>query len=339
MSSADWDLGGLTDIDGNLGKPVPSGQVLVPGKIELDGEAIRWELGGPARCQEISRSTLNEFVKLWDLDSAAILRFAKKWGVLAIQTLGEKESLRYRPCGESMTEGSDPIAAWKYFSRRAYAVLNIVAALRQDKLGDLADWGVIAVIDNTREAYKAALEQHKYGMGWYLFPKPTRNRSLVEQGRHMVAAEVGTWLTTWREGRMRGISDFSVEWNPQRGRWQLQIDYHGFLFAALALQLALSVAGAESLYTCSGCGAPYVREIKRPKPGTANYCPKCSEEGVAQRRAVDAYREKKAEAVRLEATGLSADEIAKKLNAPLSRIRKWLKKEELKSKKQRKGGI
>jgi len=85
MSERDWDLGGLTDINGNLGKPVPSGQVLVPGKINLQGDAIRWELAGLARWQEVSRSTLNDFVKLWELDSAAILRFAKKWGVLAMQ--------------------------------------------------------------------------------------------------------------------------------------------------------------------------------------------------------------------------------------------------------------
>jgi len=41
MSERDWDLGGLTDINGNLGKPVPSGQVLVAGKINLQGDAIR----------------------------------------------------------------------------------------------------------------------------------------------------------------------------------------------------------------------------------------------------------------------------------------------------------
>lgn len=102
MSTTDWDLGGLTDIDGNLGKPVPSGRVLVPGKIELDGDAIRWELAGPARLQEISRSTLNEFVKLWNEDPSAILKFAKKWGVLVIQPLRAKEPILYRPCGESM---------------------------------------------------------------------------------------------------------------------------------------------------------------------------------------------------------------------------------------------
>jgi hypothetical protein len=47
-----------------------------------------------------------------------------------------------RPCGEAMPKGSDPLDAWKYFSRRAAAVLNVAAALKDGKLGDLADWEV-----------------------------------------------------------------------------------------------------------------------------------------------------------------------------------------------------
>ena len=56
-------------------------------------------------------------------------------------------------------------------------------------------------------------------------------------------------------------------WIDDQQRWDLQIDYHGFLFAAIGLQLALVVAEAESLYSCSGCGVPYIRarEKKRPK--------------------------------------------------------------------------
>ena len=316
---------------------MPSGQVLVPGNIELDGESLRWELGMSTRLQEVSRSTLNEFVKLWELDAGAILKFARKWGVMGFRSVKQKDSLVYRPCGESMIEGTDPIRAWKYFSRRACAVLNIAAALRQDRLGDLADWGVLAAIDQTRESYQQALEQHTYGMGWHLFPKPAPNRNAVDQGRQVIALEVGSWLSFWRANRMQGLSDFAVDWNPNSSRWELQVDYHGFLFAALALQLALSLAGAESLYTCSGCGFPYVRELKRPKPGTANYCPKCSAKGVAQRRAVDAYREKKAETIRLNEKGTPDEEIARKLGTPLSRIRKWLGKESQAAKKKPRG--
>jgi len=182
------------------------------------------------------------------------------------------------------------------------------------------------------------VETHTYGLGWYMFPRQHPSRSILDQCRNTVAGEVASWLSFWRDDRLHGLSDFTVKWNPEGTRWELKIDYHSFLFAALALQLALSIAGADSLYTCSGCGAPYVRELKRPKPGTANYCPKCSERGVAQRRAVDAYRGKKAEAIRLDAAGTSTEEIAEKLDTPLSRIRKWLGKESPTGKEQQKRG-
>ena len=333
MSSTDWDLGGLTDAGGNLGKLVPSGHVLVPGKIWLEDDAIKWEIVGSSRFQKISLSTLNEFVKLWDLDPAAILKFARKWGVLTMQRVGGKITPLYRPCGESKTEGADPIAAWRYFSRRAYAVLNITAALRQGKLGDLADWHVIAA-DPTKESIKAAIEEHKYGLGFYTLTPTRPNVNLVDQRARSIESEVEMWLASWRRERMHGISDFRVIWDGER--WELEVDYHGFLFAALALQLTLSIVGADSLYTCSGCGVPYVREVKRPKPGTANYCPKCSAKGIAQRRAVETYREKKVQALRLDAVGTPPKEIAEKLSTPLSRIKKWLGKEEAVEKKRRK---
>ena len=336
MSTKDWDLGGLTDPDGNLGKPVPSGHVLVPGQIELDGEAIRWKLAGPARSQEISRSTLNEFARLWEQDDAAILRFARKWGVLVLRESKGRQSSLYSPCGEAQPEGLEPTAAWRYYSRRAHAVLNIAAALRQGKLGDLSDWRIIAIVEGEPGSAKMSFAEHRYGLSIWLVPEDTPTRSAVDAARTVIANEADAWLSFWRVNRMRGLSDFGVHWNSHSARWELRVDYHGFLFAALALQLALSLAGVDSLYTCSGCGAPYVRELKRPKPGTANYCPKCSQKGIAQRRAVDAYREKKAEAVRLEALDIPADEIARKLSAPLSRIKKWLGKEHPMGKKQRK---
>jgi hypothetical protein len=325
MSKQGLELGGMIDANGNLGKPVPSGHVLVPGRIELKGDSIQWEIAGPARPQEISPSTLNEFVKLWSGTSTEILRFARRWGVLAIQGEGAK-SIHSRPCGESMPQGSDPIAAWKYYSRRAFAALNIAAGLRQGKLGDLADWGVIAASDEKGEFAANALEQDIYGMGYCLFPERRGGQSAVEDGRRIIGIEATKWLSFWRSQRRHGVSDFSVRWRPDTGQWLLEVDYHGYLFAAIALQLALCIAGADALYTCSGCGSPYVREAKRPKPGTANYCGKCSGKGVAQRRAVDAYREKKVEAIRLESMGVSPSEIALQLNTPLPRLTKWLVK-------------
>ncbi len=336
MSKTDWEFGGLVDDNGNLGGPLPSGHILVPGRIELEGDSIQWEIAGPARAQEISPSTLNEFVKLWSGTSTEILRFARRWGVLAMQGEGGN-SIHSRPCGESMPQGSDPVGAWRFYSRRAFAVLNIAAGLRQGKLGDLADWGVIAASDEKGEFAAAALEQDIYGMGSCLFPERRGSQSAVEDGRRIIGSEATKWLSFWRSQRRHGVSDFSVRWHPDTGQWQLEVDYHGFLFAAIALQLALCIAGATSLYTCSGCGCPYVREFKRPKPGTANYCQKCSRKGIAQLNAVNTYRAKKAEAIRLQSVGIAPDEIARRLNAPIPRIKKWLLKKQPKAQSRRKG--
>ena len=323
MSDKGFELAGLTNDEGNLGRPVPHGHVFVPGTIELDGDTLRWKVTRNSKSVEISPSTLNEFVRLWRDDPPGILKFAKKWGVLAMQRLRDEERVFYRPCGEGMLSGADPLVAWRYFSRRASAVLSIAAALRQDRLGDLGDWKAIASDCSTEESLDDALRRDLYGFGFNFFERSINTKNDLDKARQVVAREIQTWLSCWRAGRRGGMSDFTLIWNPHTSQWELRIDYHGYLFAALALQLALCIAGADSLFTCSGCGVPYVREAKRPKPGTANYCSKCNQKGVAQRRAVDAYRERKAEAVRLQSAGTPLSEIALKLNASISRVRKW----------------
>ena len=100
----------------------------------------------------------------------------------------------------------------------------------------------------------------------------------------------------------------------------------------IAFQLALVVADADSLFTCSGCAIPYIRprQRKRPKSGWANYCHECSNNGVSKRRAVEAYRDKKAQAVRMHTSGIPAQEISKQLNTNATRVRGWLKEAEKK---------
>jgi hypothetical protein len=271
---------------------------------------------------------LTEFVALHQAESPKeILRFARDWGVLVLT--GGKSP---RPCGEAMAEGVEPITAWKYFSRRAAAVLNIAAALKDGKLGDLADWGVIAALqaggeEAEEESFKSAVERHKYGMGFLVdIPRGRQHQSAVDQGRDLLANEVGQWLRFWKAGRSRGLSDFSLRWLPDAKKWQLQIEYEGYLFAAVALQLALVVAEADSLYTCSACGLPYIRTKKRPKVGWANYCDTCIGRGIGGRRAVESYRKRKADAKRLAGEGLTAAEIAAKVNSDPETVKVWLRK-------------
>lgn len=319
MSKDQWELAGFTDSEGRVGKDVPFGRVIVPGTIELVEDTLHWEFEGTAKAVEISRSTLSDFVSLWRESPSAILRFARKWGVLVIQTCGTNGTT-FRPCGEAISLGDDPIEAWRYFSHRAFAVLNIAAALKQGKLGDLDDWRLIAS-DCTKDAMRVADEQHRYGLGWHLFERPFNKQQSIDEAHRVVAREIQMWLSSWKGMRMRGLSDFVVTWSGSR--WELRVDYHGFLFAAIALQLALSIAGADSLFSCSGCGVPYIRGVKKPKPGTDNYCAKCSRNGVAQRRAVDSYREIRGEAARLQLAGTPLTEIALRLYRSVQQIRKW----------------
>src|SRR5580704_3023902 len=187
-----------------------------------------------------------------------------------------------------MDEGSDPIAAWLYYSRRARAVLNIAASLKLNKLGDLVDWSEIAVFPSasgSHEEYQQSLigkcDYHKFGLGFFTFVPEATLEERLEHAREIISSEIRLWLDCWKAGKTSGVSDFVLRWSDAQQRWDLQIDYHGFLFAAIGLQLALVVAEAESLYTCSGCGVPYIRarEKKRPKPGCANYCDQCAKNG------------------------------------------------------------
>ncbi len=328
MAKEKLQLAGYTDANGDLGRPVPSGHIIVPGQIWLGEGAIHWKLAGHAKMREPSRTMLTEFVALHQAKSPeVILRFAREWGVLML-TAGKSP----RPCGERMAEGIEPLAAWQYFSRRAAAVLNIAAALKDGKLGDLADWGVVTTLQRDDQetggkSFEAAIDRHKYGMSFLGdIPRGTQHRSAVDQGRDLLANEIEQWLRFWKAGRVRGLSDFSLRWSPDAQKWQLRIEYDGYLFAAIALQLALVVAEADSLYTCSACGIPYIRTKKRPKAGWANYCDACIERGIGGRRAVESYRKRKGEAKRLAAEGLAVAEIAVRVNSDPETVKGWLRK-------------
>lgn len=328
--STNLELAGLVDDDGSLGRPVPSGKIIVPENVWLEGDAIRWEMGSGARLKTVSRNMLDEFVRLSNANS--VLRFAKNWGVLALS--GENV---LRPGREPKSRaGTEPISAWLYYARHAKALLNIVASLKENRMGDMSDWNDFAtfipegrgVTPENREALQSAAERMKFGLRFSAIRVGATFEENVQYARSLVAREIEHWLDLWKVGRAEGLSDFALRWDDTHRRWDLQIDYHGLLFAAIALQLALVVADADSLYSCSGCGIPYIRPRgrKRPKSGWANYCNDCSKGGVAQRHAVETYRQKVAEAVSLHSAGTAVSEIAERLKAQPARVRGWIKK-------------
>jgi hypothetical protein len=121
------------------------------------------------------------------------------------------------------------------------------------------------------ESQLAAVEKHhKYGMGFTFFLGPDCD---IEWARTFVTYELAFWQDCWKRGRASWLSDFSLQWRHDLNQWDVQIQYHGLLFPAIAFQIMLIIADADNLYCCSGCGTPYIRarDRKRPKRGCANY--------------------------------------------------------------------
>jgi len=142
-------------------------------------------------------------------------------------------------------------------------------------------------------------------------------RNALEYGKATVAGEVSAWLEKF-------AVYLRMTWEP---RWQLEMYYQGQVLAAIALQLALAVADAESLFTCNGCGRPYIRSKQRkPNAGQANFCSECAGGRKPQREAEKRSRENRREARKLAAEGIPVTEIARRIEKTASVVRGWLKR-------------
>jgi hypothetical protein len=261
---------------------------------------------------------LNAFVSLRDQPDSAILKFAKRWGVFGPPMTGRLDA-ESRPHWVYGSCGAETLGSWRYFSRRAGAVLNVAAKLQQGKIGDVGDWLQL------KEPFNLGRDDTPENK---LFqPRIEAVPDSLSQARHLIADEVQGWLDLPHHFTEFGCSDFRIHTTPD-GRWELKIDHHGFLLPALAFQLALVVVDADSLYCCSECGKPYIRPrtTRAPNPGKANYCPKCTDIGIPTRRAGKRQREKMQQAKTLHHQGKTVREIAQELGVrKTASVQRWLK--------------
>lgn len=327
MDSKIWDLAGFTDRNSKLGRPVPGGLIAVPFNIALSPDRCKIVWGRrpdqakqPVRHAKPDREMLRHFVQLWQKTPKTIVAFARKWGVLNLN----KDGRPCRPIGPS--DWSEPIESWRYYSRRAQAVLNIAANLRLGKLGALDDWSalretasrtgdLLPELDRVEPFLLTMIARTEYPFGEEKGTNPKFERS-VKLEKLCLGMEVTLWL---RLGRV----SFTVA--HEDPGWTLAMDYNGCMLAAIALQLALVLAEVEALYRCSGCQEAYVRTKKAPKPGQANYCNKCGRQKALQ-RADQKRRAKQAEARRFAEEGMSVPDIAGILKSTQLTIRRWIRR-------------
>ena len=320
MGAEIWDEAGLTDINSQLGRPVASGLISVPSHVELssDNSELVWSYGSEEdrhRHAKPDREMLTRFVRLWQEPPKAVLRFARRWGVL-----NHRDGRPCQPIGPFKRH--EPVEAWRYYSRRAHAILNIAANLRRGELGTTGDWEALHNIISHSGDF--VVDLHRYGpfmlsgVAGGEYPshiKPDHKRSLPSE-RYLLSVEVGLFLRLGRVSFMVGTKNSG---------WNLEVDYNGCMLAVVALQLALVLADVDTLYRCTGCQEQYVRKKKAPKPGQANFCDNCGHKKAVQ-VADERRRAKMAEARRLAEDHLSVPEVATRLNSSGTTVRRWINK-------------
>jgi hypothetical protein len=212
------------------------------------------------------------------------------------------------------TPHAESLQTWRFFSRRARAILNLAARLQQGKKGTAKQWeplGELRSVIGTRGI--KYLSDEAPGLSWLIaergFPRPEDQNLKIQ--RALLAYEITIWLKLGRVGFVAGPGIF-------------EIDLHLCMFSAVALQLALMIAGTNRLFTSSGCGYPYPRTKKAPKAGQANFCQHCGREAL--RQADQRRRKKMADARRLNERGLSISKIAKQLGTKITTVEGWIKK-------------
>lgn len=318
-----WDIAGFTNNLSQLGKRVPSGEILVGSgvKVSDDGASLVWPRAWPQpklRALKPTPAMFSQFIELRDATAAEIRAFSGRWGRLYIQQDGSF-MLGGIPYEEDAYR--EPIEAWHYFAWRAYSVLSIAASLTDNRPGDPQDWARLSSLRN--RITDADLPYFRGGPFEFGIPidrgfEPFAKLP-IETQRVMLTVELNLWMKLGGLGLYLGLDE------SERG-WQLELFFGGRLFAALALQLAMTVARAEVPHVCSACKYLYIRTKKDAKTGNNNYCDKCGKtEGL--RQGDKRRREKIKRARDLSASGLNVSEITKQLNVRSAKtVRRWIEK-------------
>ena len=246
--------------------------VRIPAAISIAGDFLEFEYSSADEWRRPTDGTVIEFSKL-DTNEK-ILQFARRSGVLNVVEIKREhqESTDFELSSGSIWspsrfggKGKEPLALWLLLARRMRAILRINSSLKGRTrnplplVGQESDWTVLGA--------SVPLEDPK-------------------DAQFFLLLEINDWLRRGGEGLELGIS----EWSRLKTDWKLELSYNGLL-GGLAYRLLLMVVGESNLFACDGCGTPYIRLKRAPRPGQENFCDDCTD--VAGKRAVQRYREGK----------------------------------------------
>lgn len=306
-------VGGVADNQNRIGAPIDSNWLFVPDAVHIDGQHLHWtvpKITGRSNWVKPTDRMLTAFIRLASSPDEAIARFAARYGVFGAVELKPDAPPQVNECeygGARWLLSRDqftppipePLGLWRELSATVGAILGIAAELNHvpPRTGLAEDWKTLGIDFD-----------------------PSRDE--VEDAQFLMKSVVNSWV----EAGQISLRLHADGWSDRRTRWQAAIHIGGTynLIGGLSLQLMLAVAGAESLFTCSGCHLPYIRPNRTPKHGQNNYCDYCGPDR-AKRDADRRRKDKMIEARQLYAEGLSLAGIAAKVNTTPASVRGWLK--------------
>ena len=313
----------LTGPRGRLDHRLPLFSYFIPSNVILTGDAISWSDVFDPNAEPPPSSPLDAFIRLPDKRPAAVLKIVGEWGPLELRTHVANYLARGR---QSATDGELLSFAESAFNTKFQDGLGTEASEPVSVYFGVARY-IGRILSNAAEIYSGARSEKDW-LVRYPFHCDDCSYGIEAARWYGVEHPINTLLC------IAGAS-FSVTWT--RDRWELELFVPGFL-GLLSVHLAMAVTRSDVLYTCRGCGFPYMRSAvmeqkndgriimrnpRRPKTGQNNYCGNCGIESArldAKRR----YRERMRQARRLFNDGESLKHIAEELKTNVKNVERWI---------------
>lgn len=250
----------------------------VPRIVELDefGQGLRWRMGRSMKGRPVSPSLLADFVELQDEQD--ILAFAKTNGVFGLcihgvpftHRLWSSDVLAPTEKGCKWFQEGDlfcePLYEWRLLINALRGARALGIELRHRSSGAVKDWTPLGT-------YFAV---HK--IDWEI--PAADGRTVYDR----FAAGFDDAVTL-----LLRIAQVRVEFDRTGGGPPLILRRAG-LYGALVYQLVEELVGPSGLSKCSSCPALY-SPLRRPKRNQRNFCPRCRDQKIPQKLAMQDYRE------------------------------------------------
>jgi hypothetical protein len=278
---------------------LPVGYLFPPTKVWSEGNLLCAAIGRRRAPNRPDRTFLANFIEHSQSGNEAILRFAKRWGVLGICMHGlpashsggreldlgwfgwEKPDWPVGGCWpvtRSDLTTVEPFAAWRRLGERLGALCSIATSLQNDGLGRLDDWQKVYGPWPIRGREYPALDSR-----FHPFLDPTLSNDEIAapswgrtrgQQRHSVACCTNNLLSL-----VQVRAD--VSWGS-RGPATFTLGVGSGIFGALVWQLVLFVGESQNLEECSECGVPYLPK-RKPRSGQDHFCEGCGRRAACRR--------------------------------------------------------